>query len=587
MNIQQDVPHDHNADKRFKRFNDKLDQIEAAVFSAQALLNSHNTAIYNALCITLDLGYEFANQSKEDEDDDWQLLQDFLIFHEERWSAKCETNIFHGLVSIAFNQIGEDGLDVNSAPTLSKYRAVLRYAFDNELTSQELLKRLEEKTMAEVYQDAISQTRFDPIDKYLEDKDERFERASNELLGQASLPNASFTVDIPQPKTVHDFATAIVKINGSGFDVVGFIENETEEQIQAKVISLVPDEAKHARRKLIDKKLYQLYVCCDLFKRFTPNMATLRSWNKAHKAAQLPELHAKHTQEELDEYIHALNAQNKAYANDQNRLVENVKQGQTSTVTKFMMLNVLDFKAIENKLVASSLTTHPSTPYLEFQFDIEGSKLQSLMPLMIKDMDAASFSNTFLESGEWSIKRKQAGLVVSPQTNTAAQLHFQDYSSLANWKTLDVSLKSIGRYSLDKIMLDRLSRWKSDYAETPKFTRKSFQSILVIEDKGNTIDLVFPNDKNERRTLGTSSVTVLSNYQSKITHQRFLDIKQISELIQLALDYRIHFEFELLEGHQGVSAIRFHCVGLLFEASITIPLLLSVKGNPVEITKSS
>lgn len=586
MNIQQDVPHDHNADKRFKSFNDKLDQIEAAVFSAQALLNSHNTAIYKALCITLDLAYEFASQSKEDEDDDWQLLKDFLIFHEERWSAKCETNIFHGLVSIAFNQIGSDGLDINSAPTLSKYRAVLRYAFDNELTSQELLKRLEEKTIAEVYQDAISQTRFDPIDKYLEDKDESFERASKELLGQASLPNANFTADIPKPVTALDFATAIVKINGNGFDVVGFVENETEEQIQAKVISLVPEEAKHARRKLIDKNLYQLYVCCDLFKRFTPNMATLRSWNKAHKAAQLPELAPKHTQEELDNYIQALNARNKADANDQNRLIQNVKQGQTSTVTKFMMLNVLDFKAIENKLVASSLTTHPSTPYLEFQFDIERPKLQSLMPLMIKDMDSASFSNTFLESGEWSIKRKQAGLVASSPTNTAAQkLYFQDYSSLANWRTLDSSLKSIGRYSLDRITLDRLSRWKSDYAETPKFTRKSFQSILVIEDKGNTIDLVFPNDKNERRTLGTSSVTVLSNYQSRITHQRYLDIKQISELIQLALDYRIHFGFELLEGYQGVSALRFHCVGLLFEASITIPLLLSVKGNPVEITK--
>jgi hypothetical protein len=311
MNIQQDIPNDHNEDHRFTAFNATLGEIEKAVLLAEELQNSSDKKTHDALCLTLELGYEFKINNKENKDD-WQLLKDFLIYHEERWSAKCEANIFHGLVSVAFNQIDKKGENVHSAPTLSKYRAVLKYADEGELSSEKLSKLLEEKTFDKVYQDAVSKARFDPIDNYIEDVDERFERASKELLGQTSLPSVSFTSDIKKPETSSEFVTAIVKLNGSSFDVVGFVEDETEKQIQAKVISLVPDEAKYARQKLKGKNLYQLYACCDLFRRFIPNIATLRSWNKAHKSAQLPELSEDSSKEDIDDFFSALSNQRKA-----------------------------------------------------------------------------------------------------------------------------------------------------------------------------------------------------------------------------------------------------------------------------------
>lgn len=250
-----------------------------------------------------------------------------------------------------------------------------------------------------------------------------------------------------------------------------------------------------------------------------------------------------------------------------------------------MMLNALEFKVTGNKLIANSLTTHPNTPYLEFEFTLKRSFLTNTTPLMIKDMDATAFSKVFLESGDWSLKRKENGLVASSQNSKSHQLHIQDYSSLAKWRTIDSSLKSIARFKLDKITLDHLSRWKSDVADTPRFTRKPFQSILAIEDKGDTLDLVFPNDRSEHRTFGVSNVQAGPNYKSKIGSQRYFDIQQVNQLVKLALDYRIHFEIELLKGSQGASALKVHCIGLPFEASIIMPLLLSVKGNPVEITK--
>lgn len=54
-------------------------------------------------------------------------------------------------------------------------------------------------------------------------------------------------------------------------------------------------------------------------------------------------------------------------------------------------------------------------------------------------------------------------------------------------------------------------------------------------------------------------------------------------MLQLADDYGVSIEVQLLTGHQGLSALKFNITGLPFQASITLPLLLSVQGNPIEI----
>lgn len=596
MNIQPDIQNDHNADKRFKSFDAKLADINTAILKAQKFQSSYNTAIFKAICITLDLGYDFAKQheiDKNETDEDWRLLKNFLTYHDERWSSKCETNIFHGLVTIAFNQIGVDGKEISTAPTLSKYRAILRFAFDNGISSSNLLDRLEEKTLNTVYGEAISQFRFDPIDNYIEDVDERYKRASQVLTAKTNLPSAKFTTSIPKPDIKGKFASAIVKINGNSFDILGFAENEAEEQIKAKVIDLVPAEARYARRKLTDKNLYQLYACCDLYKRFTPNMATIKAWEKAHLDASLPVLTQNATQEEFEVYIlkqRALKAaHNAAVSGLKDKLIHSKMPD--SVVNKYMLLNALEFDIQDEKLLAFSLSTHPSTPCWDFGFAQEGFDLNGPFPLMLKDVDAKSFSNDYLEEGEWVLERNGTGYEVSPVKDPSLdkdpllQIHIQNYTTLGDWRKLDTDLNSVGRYKLDKIQLDLLSHWKDEYSQLPTMMHKSFQANMNIEVNTGIVDLVLPNNDTERRTLGTLLTPNASTNNTPTSYKkRLFSFGDITKLIQLALDYRIHYEFELLVGHQGLSAIRFHCIGLPFEASITIPTLLSVKGNPVEIT---
>lgn len=205
---------------------------------------------------------------------------------------------------------------------------------------------------------------------------------------------------------------------------------------------------------------------------------------------------------------------------------------------------------------------------------------------MIKDLDASIFSRNFLNPSEWSVKKQAGGLAVvpnkAPQNTTFKPLYMQDYSQLANWRSINKDLSVIDRFKLDKFMLDDLSHWKSDFANTPNFGRRAFSSIHKLNLEDGVLSLVFPNIDSERRILG---VSLDPNSTTEFTKDRLFSFADVTKLIELAKDYGIEYEFELLGGPQGETTFKFHCIGLPFEASITIPLMISVKGNPTEITR--
>ena len=129
-------------------------------------------------------------------------------------------------------------------------------------------------------------------------------------------------------------------------------------------------------------------------------------------------------------------------------------------------------------------------------------------------------------------------------------------------------------------MLHDLHRWKSEFAALGLHGRSTFHRYhaLCIEDE--TLELALPDRDTHRRALGK----LTSNRQTNVpSGQRFIDFQMIGKLVQLTMDYGVTYQIDLLEGHQGLTALRFHVLGLPMALSVTVPLMLSQKGNPVEI----
>lgn len=147
-------------------------------------------------------------------------------------------------------------------------------------------------------------------------------------------------------------------------------------------------------------------------------------------------------------------------------------------------------------------------------------------------------------------------------------------------RVLDASLESTGRFELTKPMLDALDQWKSDFAGMRLHGRNPFHSHqrLFVEKAG--LELAILDHLDIRRPLGN---WISEPPTAPVESHRFLEFKTVRKLIDFAIDYGVSYEVELLAGHQDLTALKFEVIGLPVAASVTLPLLLSQKGNPVEI----
>jgi len=556
------------------------------VLEAQSHLDRHDNSVFEALGRTLDLGYLFEEKHKADGDDNREFLKDFLEAHGERWSAKCETSFFHGLVSVAFNQVDSKSKEpLNSAPTLSRYRAVLRYAFENKLTGVELVAKLKVVTLNTYYSEAISHFRYDPLDDYEEEDDDRFLRSVRHLYRTTNLPKIAYSESFKKPKSVGGFATALVRVRNGSMQLVGFEDNGDEKTMRAKVSSLVPAEAKRRRKKLSEKNLYWLYVTCDLYRRFLPNIADRRAWAKASTEAGIPIIDADSSDNEIYRSIQRRVEIGEEQTKQKERVLEALDAEKTpdAMMKKFAPLDALEFVRHDGHWIARTLTTHPNTPCITVTLPDE--KARTMLPprLGLLGVEAKRFVGEFPKFKDWRFARiGKMGTLVDAEGKTAST-KFQDLQGLALWKTTDPQLTPVARYKLDRSLLHDLERWRAEYADIPRIGRKAFQSVMKLDIVAGDLKLIHPLDEDHQKTLGVSKTGPLP----ALNETRFFDFKTCEKLIELALDYGVGFEFELMEGHQGTSALRVHPIDFPIGASVVLPLMLSNKGNPVEITASA
>ena len=151
-----------NAGKKFKEYNDVLSEIESSLYSAATLQKKSNAATYVALGKALELGRIF-----DDLGDDYAALKEYLQYKEQPWTAKSEGNFFHGIVTVAFDIIDpQTNKSMTAAPQLSKYRMILKFAFERGMTGNDLMSMLSDTSINEVYEQAAERTRFDPFEEF-------------------------------------------------------------------------------------------------------------------------------------------------------------------------------------------------------------------------------------------------------------------------------------------------------------------------------------------------------------------------------------------------------------------------------------
>lgn len=568
-----------NSEKKFKDYNDVLIDIESSLYSAAKLQNKSNEATYVALGKALELGQIFASF-----DDEFAALKEYLQYKEQPWTAKSDGNFFHGIVTVAFDVINpKTNKSLTAAPQLSKYRMILKYAFRQKLTADQLVAELSSSSINELYDVAAGASHKDPFEKYAADENQRFARAKQELLNSpssSSLPAGTFTQSMPMPSSKTGFVPAMIQVDSNGFKLVKLYTNVPDKKVMEDVVALVPAEAKLARRKLLEEPAYALFVVCDIFQRFLPKIATANDWERATSDAKRPVLGDNPSDEEVTEYTdwwRENRTEPKPHGDDDTQEERDAKAIQIAR--KFIALDALCFRQTQTGWHSTSVTTQPFNPSFELQFDRPSKRVIFDRALSIPSRIAAQFVDKFPYEAPWKLIRKAQGLALSSHDGQQV-LPASDVEGVVTWRSLDPELMVLASYELTKPLLEDLRLWKSQFSKLKLHGRAVFHryQLLCVEDDG--LQLALPDRDDHRRDLGQLVSEPLTEIPPG---QRFVDFHMVHKLIQLTMDYGVSYRIDLLAGHQGLTALKFHIQGLPMAYCVTLPLMLSQKGNPVEI----
>lgn len=373
----------------------------------------------------------------------------------------------------------------------------------------------------------------------------------------------------------------MLHVDKNGYKLVGLLDGDARETLQAKVAGLVPAQAKRSSTSLASQPGYALFVACDLFTRFLPKIVDVHEWAKTAAKPSRPALSDNPSESELAEYLEKLRRKSSGQnlPSDDEDPAKDKDQKAKQLAKKFVLLDALRFEQSSPGWAAESLTTQPNNPCCRMFLP----RPRGTVPFGVLDVaskDAVHFVDQFPRKTPWKPTRHDAGLAMQSVDVPKISFHATDLDDVTNWRTLDRDLELVARFSLSKSMLDDLSRWQSELKARNLHGRIVFHRHQLIEIVEDQLQLVLPDRPEHRRALGNLTIGDASPLET----QRFFDFHMVQKLIQFSLDYGVSYELDLLKGHQGLSALRVSIRDFIFEASITLPLMLSQKGNPVEIT---
>lgn len=192
---------------------------------------------------------------------------------------------------------------------------------------------------------------------------------------------------------------------------------------------------------------------------------------------------------------------------------------------------------------------------------------------------ASQLVGRFPHETPWRYIRKAGGLALKSNDSTSV-FPASDIDGVANWRSLDPDLATLASFDLTKPMLHDLDSWKAEFAALGLHGRNAFHRYHLLKVEHERIELALPDRDNHRRTLG---MLITDKPDSLPEGLRFVDFEMVRKLIKMTMDYGVTYQIDLMAGHQGLTALKVRIFGLPMDVSVTLPLMLSHKGNPVEI----
>lgn len=382
-----------------------------------------------------------------------------------------------------------------------------------------------------------------------------------------------------EPFVLDNYATAILHLDGTETNIVGFVEPGPKDQFERQLIDLVPAIPKRRQVKLMRKNLYPLFVICDVFTRCLPKSLELQDQIKAQKAAQADLGVADDAS--VSDVVGALKRKRAA---DAQAKTDAPSIGDINGVRH--MLWLLREKG-DDVTLATSGTTLPAMIFINAVLPWKSFKLTA-HELQLDHIQVDRFTKTFMRQIDWKDEHTTAVTIVTGDTVPPTRYVFPAATTgQARFRVLKTGANVLLEFEITKGSISQLSRWRDEFrAKQPKGSGNKFaQQAQITLETGNEVWLAFAKSPMERCMLGKlkTAPTVLPQLGS----DWLVDTRLFERLIDLAIDYGLEYDTRLLSMGGAPYALECNCELPTGQCTLTLPLSAGLSGGLVEITNTA
>lgn len=527
----------------------QLDYIRGVIKTSDQLDAGSRRALYQALGAIFDL----ANSLLSD-----QRLEGFVRRQGQKWGKVALSNAFQPLTALAFT-------GSKNAAAASKYAKVLQYAAEEKPEADSFADWIEKSGGIEALAALARGASADPLEQYEETPDERYNRAVAALAEQSigRLPKGA-QVDLPG-----SYGRALVRQIDGRLEIVGIVPVE-EEAVQSDIFALVPAEPPHARRKLQDKPLYEIFRLCDLATRWFPKSALSDPSDETFVVNE--DLSA-------DDYTLALQV-----------AVKEKTAPKKIDLARYSPRTALRFRHSKGHWHAETVSTQPSFPVFQCRLAEVLPELDLKAVYMLSAAQVKRVANSFAETADWKIRLREPTSKQGYDAGSEGEIVFDRFTISYAWRELAEPKARRAEFLLSRAKLNAIGSWFEDFRAASKAANLGRLPKLMALRHDDGVSIVVPlvnvpdqgvdevtlvrSERQRTGTLPFAPSQALEGISDDLS-DRFFKRQDLMILADIAADYGSDFDCRFLEYAEGIAALS----AVTDDWSVVIPLAVSLSGH--------